>query len=245
MSNGIYIALSGAIAQGNAIEVVANNVANVETTGFRGARVSFSQALVSAQAAAPGGPPDDTAFVGLGQVVDVTQRPGTIVQTENPLDLALVGDGFFAVDTPRGPRYTRAGNFRLSENGDIADAAGNPARTSGGGHITIPEGTKSIQVSSDGTVLADGEELGTLELVRFAKDALQREGATLYAAIPGATPMESQVEVLSGALESSNVNGTRGVIDMIKINRTYDSLLKMIETYRELDSRTARELGGK
>jgi flagellar basal-body rod protein FlgF len=240
MADGIYIALSGAVAQQNALDVVSNNVANAQTTGFRGQKVSFGEMLV--QAATPT-TPTGAAYVAIGKVTESAAQ-GPIQNTTNPLDLALVGDGYFAVDTARGPRYTRAGSFRISTEGQLVDQDGHVARAAGGGSINIPETTKLVTVQGDGTVVADGEALGTLELVRFAPAGLQREGGTLYAALPNVQALEGTPEVLSGALEGSNVNSVGGVVDLVKVSRTYEALLSAIDTFREVDKRAARELGG-
>lgn len=240
MADGIYIALSGAVAQSNALDVVSNNVANAQSTGFRGQKVSFGEVLV--QVAKPG-MVADSSYVALAKVTENTAQ-GPIQNTENPLDLALVGDGYFAVDTARGTRYTRAGSFRISTEGQLVDEDGHPARAAGGGSIDIPEGAKLVTVEANGAVVADGEALGTLELVRFAPGSLQREGGTLYAALPNVAPLEGTPEVMSGALESSNVNSVSGVVDLVKVSRTYEALLSAIDTFREVDKRAARELGG-
>lgn len=245
MGNGIYVATSGAVAQSEALDVIANNVANSGTAGYRAARVSFNEVLVRAQGRVPSTPASGS-YVSVARVVE-DAGAGNIVQTDNPLDLALMGDGYFTVDTTRGPRYTRAGNFTLSAEGVLGDAAGNPVRAQGGGPIVIPPGTAAIDVGSDGTVLADGNEVGVLELSRFTPNSLSREGATLYAALPGTKALaqaEGQPEVISGALEQSNVNSVRGIVDLIKVSRTYEALLSAIETYRQIDSRAAQDLGG-
>lgn len=240
MGNGIYIALSGALAQSNALDVVANNLANSSTTGFRAERIGFGMNL--AQAAGRIGD-NDTIFSGLAKIAP-TKAPGDVVQTGNPLDVALEGDGYFAVDTARGTRYTRAGNFTLNAEGKVVDASGHPLRGSSGQHITVPTDTKMLRVGADGTIQADGNDIGTLELVRFDPKLLTNDGGALFAPVPGATPLTGTPTVMSGALERSNVNSVRGVVDLVKVQRTYDALLSAIDSYREIDSRSAREIGG-
>ncbi|HLL23801.1 MAG TPA: flagellar hook-basal body complex protein, partial [Kofleriaceae bacterium] len=105
MSSGIYIATAGAVAQSNALDATANNIANASTTGFRADRVSFKEALGAARSV-------DTALVDTAST-RLDNEAGAIESTGNPLDVALEGDGLFAVETPNGPRYTRAGNFHL------------------------------------------------------------------------------------------------------------------------------------
>ncbi|MFH0900372.1 MAG: flagellar hook basal-body protein [Pseudomonadota bacterium] len=242
MANGIYVALSGANAQARAVDVVSYNIANAGTTGFRGQKAVFGEAL--AQAGAQGGATrQDSAYATLAQVAtDASQ--GELVNTENPFDLALVGDGFFVIDTARGPRYTRAGNFRLDTEGVLVDNQGNMPRTTDGGHLQVPANTKSVQVEGDGTVVADGEIVGTLELACFTPESMIREGAIFYNTAPNAVRVGALPEVLSGALESSNVNPVRGMVDLIRMSRSYESLVTAIESYRQIDGRVARDIGG-
>jgi flagellar basal-body rod protein FlgF len=238
MSSGIYIAASGAVAQANALDVTANNVANAGTAGFRAERVTFQTFLGKATG-------KDTAFVQLGGS-RADESAGALRQTGNPLDLALEGDGYFAVDTPRGPRYTRAGEFRLDDEGRLVNASGMAARARGGGELIVPKDAGEITVGADGTVTAGGAEIGALEIARFAPGILQREGASLYAAPEGALATAGELpKVISGAVEGANFNVVRGMVDLVKISRTYEALHRVIESYRQIDERTAREIGGK
>ncbi len=236
MGNGIYIALSGAVAQSSALDVVANNVANAATVGFRAERMAFGKVLGRANG-------KDSAYVGV-----TTTRPdtsaGELRQTGNPLDLALSGDGFFAIDTPRGTRYTRAGDFQLDAGGRIVNPDGFTARARGGGAITVPPGAGQVTVGADGTVYADDQKIGALELARFAPGNAVHEGAAMYAAAPGAqAQMGPMPQVIAGAVEQGNFNVVRGVIDLVKISRTYDALHRMIESYKQIDQRTATSVG--
>jgi len=234
MGSGIYIAAAGAESQAAALDVTANNIANAATTGFKAERVSFRQALDSAQSA------DATYVEGSSKADD--QTAGSLVQTSNPLDLALVGDGYFSVETDAGTRYTRAGAFRLDAAGAIINAAGQKALSNGGGPLTVPPEASQVSVTATGEVFADGESIGSLALSRFSPGAMKREGASLFSTT--AAPLDGTPEVVSGALESSNVNVVRGMVDLVKVSRTYESLLRMIEGYRETESRAARDLGG-
>jgi flagellar basal body rod protein FlgG len=215
MGSGIYIATSGA-------------------AGYKGQRVSFSQALANTRS-------QDAAFAGVSSTA-TDNAAGALRQTDNPLDLALVGEGYFAVNTPAGVRYTRAGDFRLDGQGRLVNSAGLVARAVGGGELTIPPESPDITVEKDGQVLAGGAAVGQLELARFAPAALQREGDNLFAAI-GAPTAGQPVEVVSGAVEQSNVNVVRGVVDLVKITRTYEALMRMIQGYRDMESAAARGIG--
>jgi flagellar basal-body rod protein FlgF len=234
MGSGIYIATSGAESQQDALDVTANNIANASTTGYKAMRVSFSTALSNAQSA-------DSAFVG-AQTKGNDNTDGSLIQTDNPLDLALVGDGFFTVQTGNGPRYTRAGSFRLDAARQLVNSDGHPALSPTGQPIAMPEGATSLSVDARGQIVADGEVVGQLALARFADGGLRREGASLFSAT--GRPLEGEgPEVVSGALESSNVNIVRGVVDLVKVSRTYESLMRMIDGYREIEGRAARDIG--
>lgn len=235
MSSGIYIATAGAVAQSNALDATSNNIANASTAGFHGDRITFREALTQAKSA-------DVSVVGAG-TARVDGQSGALMQTDNPLDLALEGDGMFAVQTPNGPRYTRSGNFKLDDARHLVNADGFQVRGEKGAAITIPPEAQVIAVGADGAVTADGNPVGKLELVNFQSKQLEREGASLFSAsgkpIPGEPP-----KVRSGMLESSNVNVVRGVVDLVKVSRTYESLMRVIQGYHDVESRAARDLGG-
>ena len=234
MSNGIYAATAGAVAQSNALDTTANNIANASTTGFHADRVTFQEALTQARSV-------DLAGVGTG-TTRIDSMPGALAQTGNPLDLALEGDGYFGVSTPQGTRYTRAGNFELDKTRSLVTSDGFKVRGQNGAPITIPPEAQSIAVSADGTVSADGNELGKIEIKKFPSAQLRREGATLFSAT-GAPQAGDPPIVRSGMLESSNVNIVRGVVDLVKTSRNYESLMKMIQGYHDCESLAARELG--
>lgn len=234
MSSGIYIATAGAIAQSNALDATANNIANASTAGFHADRVVFSEVLGRARSV-------DRSTVGAG-VARADAQSGALTPTENPLDLALEGDGYFAVTTPGGTRYTRAGNFQVDASGALVTTEGFKVRGQGGAAITIPPDAKVLAVTTDGTVSADGAELGRIELARFATNQVKRDGGTLFTAT-GRPAAGDPPKVRSGMLETSNVNIVRGVVDLVKVSRTYDALMRMIQGYHDIDSRAARDLG--
>jgi flagellar basal-body rod protein FlgF len=234
VSSGIYVATAGAVAQSSALDATANNIANASTAGFHGDRVTFREALSAARS-------PDVATVGAG-TTRIDGQAGALTPTANPLDLALDGDGYFGVTTPNGPRYTRAGNFQLDDARNLVTSEGLAVRGEGGAAINIPAEARTIAVGIDGTVSADGEDLGKLELVRFAPTQVKREGGTLVSAT-GRPLAGDPPKVRSGMLESSNVNVVRGVVDLVKVSRTYESLMRVIQGYHDCESRAARELG--
>jgi len=233
VGSGIYIALSGAVSQSNALDSAANNVANAGTTGYKAERLSFAESLAEFES-------PDSRFVKLdGRAMDDTAGPMEI--TENPLDLALMGDGYFAVQTGDGVRYSRDGAFTINDDGVLVNSSGLEVLAEGGATIAVPPDAVDIEVDIDGVVSADGQELGRLQLSQFASEGMQRMGGNLFAAT--GQPLEGRPEVVSGALEKSNVSPVRAMVSMVKVSRVYEALMKMIETHSSIETKTAREIG--
>jgi flagellar basal-body rod protein FlgF len=203
-------------------EVLANNLANALTPGYKRDKVSFQAVLEQAArpgspATLPGGPSYTTAINSRSDM-----RPGAMDQTGNPLDLAIAGDGFFAVQTPAGERYTRAGNFSLNQTGELILPDG--SRLLGEGGPIRVEGT--VTVTPNGEVLSNGQLAGKLRLVKFPENApLAHEGATLWSSKTAPTPATGAT-VRQGFLEGSNVNPVEEMIEMLNAFRTYESNLK-------------------
>lgn len=236
MGSGIYVAAAGAVAQSKALDVTAANVANASSTAYHAGRVSFREALAAARS-------PDVALVGAGTgAVDASAGP--VAATGNPLDLAIDGDGYFAVETARGVRYTRDGSFTLGPDDRIVTSDGAPIRGVDGRPIQIPPGTTDVTVRPDGAVVAAGSEVGRIAVVRFSAGTLGREGDSRYVARAAPITGGDQPPIRSGMLEGSNVSVVRGVVDMVKISRTYESLLRVIEGFSEIEGRAARDLGG-
>lgn len=258
MADGIYTALSGAIAQQQALDVVANNVANASTRGFRGDRVVFGELLAGAtgqNSATPGqaqpapeGPPKPVDVARHVQVEStvIDGSSGVMVRTGNALDVALNGKGFFVVETPQGPRYTRGGGFSLDAEGTLKTSAGHAVHGQNG-PIRLPPGAHDIQIAEDGTIRANGQDSGKLQIVQFGNPALlQKEGLTLFSTPTGVNPVpDLQTTTIQGHIESSNVNAMAGLNELITINRTFDAMQKVIDSFSKLDERTARELGSR
>lgn len=239
MSSGLYVALSGARAQSRALDVTSNNVANAGTSGFKASRALFQEKLVAEQ-----GPDQHYAEVSrIGN--DLSQ--GRIESTGNALDLALDGKGFFAVKTPAGERYTRDGSFRIDADGSLVNAFGQQVLDDENETIQFPSDVSEIEVSQEGDVFADSTFVGTVKVVNFDETQLERVGASQFQAtgVPIAEGAgDERALVLSESLEGSNFNTVRGVVEIVKVSRTYQALLKMIESYKETEGRAATALGG-
>ena len=247
MGDGIFAALSGAIAQQRALDVVANNVANVGTTGFRADRLIFREAVASANNGSPA--PDGVRFVETPEVRTDTTA-GALQQTGHTLDLALSGDGYFAVGAPDGSeRYTRAGGFSLDASGVIRSSQGMPlldASSAPGSatSIVVPPGTSSasIYVGTDGTVTANGQVIGRVRVVQVDPTALEGQGLTMFSAKNGAQIEDSSAQVMSGYLEGANVGAISGMNELVGATRAFDAFQRVIQAFKQMDERAVRDL---
>ena len=236
MGSGIYIAAAGAIAQTTALDATANNIANANSAGYHAERVSFKAVMSGTRS-------PDTALVQATTGKTLDTENGALLQTDNPLDVAIEGDGMFGVQTPQGARYTRAGNFQLDNGGQLVTPDGYHVLGADGQPIALPPNATNIAVGSDGTISADGQQVGQLKLVTFKASQLKREGASLFSATGKPATGGTAPTVRSGMLESSNVNVVHGVVDLVKVQRNYETLMRVIQGYHDIDDRAAKELG--
>ena len=187
--------------------------------------------------------------------VQVDNSPGSMRQTGNPLDAALMGDGFFSVMTPRGERFTRAGAFTTNSEGQIVTPAGDIVQKVGDENavademgIRIPSTAEEIAIATDGTVQVDGETVGRLRVVSFTDPAvLQKEGVTLYTSPeePAQDVQPGEITVVQGHLETANFNAVGGMTELISASRSFDIFQKTIDTFRRLDERAARDIASR
>lgn len=249
----LHVARSGLDAQNTKMQVIANNLANVNTTGFKRDRADF-QALAYQQLVAAGAASDsENKFatglsLGTGVRLAGTSRidtQGTLAVTGNALDLAIEGSGYFQVQRTDGTiAYTRAGNFSRSSEGTLVTSDGLPVVP----QIQIPEGAVSITVGNDGTVSAvlQGQttptEVGRIETANFMNPAgLQAVGSNLLvetaasgAPQVGAAGLDGRGAIRQGSLEGSNVNVVEELVDMIETQRAYEVNSKMIKATDEM-----------
>jgi len=243
MADGIYSALAGAVAQSHAMDVVSNNLANVSTPGFKGEGLTFREVLLESEHGLNRTQQQVTVD---GSFTDFST--GRIRTTGNPLDVALMGDGFLAVETPGGVRYTRAGALTLSDQGQLVGPQGFPILGESGPIVAQPpqaDGPASrLRISEDGGVWQGQQQLGTIQRVRFDRpQALRREGQNLWQA-PGAARLQPSQEALEvGSIEGSNVSAVESMTDLIWVSRAYEIFTRTIETFNRTDQRTATELG--
>ena len=256
----LHVARTGLDAQGFRMQVIANNLANVNTTGFKRDRASF-ETLSYQMMTQPGAP--STAEnryatglnLGTGVALSGTARidtQGTFATTGNGLDVAIDGAGYFQVQMPDGRiGYTRAGNFGRSPEGVLVTSDGKPVQP----QIQIAEDATSVSIGADGTVSATGPdgtltELGRIELARFANPAgLQAIGNNLLVETPasgapqvGGAGEEGRGSLRGGMLEGSNVNVVEELVDMIETQRAYEVNSKMISATDEMMKNASQTL---
>ncbi|MBK6916433.1 MAG: flagellar hook basal-body protein [Deltaproteobacteria bacterium] len=235
MANGIYIGMSGAIAAQRRLDVVANNVANASTPGFRQQRAQFTAFVVPTGDARP----IEKGFVAMTQTA-VDDSAGTISASENPLDVAIDGRGYFVVQAPGEQLLTRAGNFRLAEDGRLVDTLGNSVLGGEGGArspIVVRPDAGPVSVGGDGTVSQGGTAIARLSIVDVAANRLVPVGDTHLRAAPTDMQPMPNARVQAGALESSNVNPVRGLVELVTLTREFESSHKVMGEYRRLDQK--------
>ncbi len=248
MSEMLYTAATGAMAQQTRLETISNNLANLDTVGFK-ADATFFRALMpdmrDARATANPGPEarltDNVHVAFAGGRTDYSQ--GGLKVTGNVLDVAIHGDGFFAVQTPDGTCYTRRGVFGLSSDGLLVTSEGYPVLGQGGTIRIDPDG-KQIQIGEDGTIMVDGDETGRLQLSDFQRPyRLEKLGSSLFKpADETVAPKNAEnAAVQQGYVELSNVEPIRMMTEMIEVLRTYESHQKMMRTAEELDGKLIAE----
>ncbi len=249
----LHVARTGLDAQAARMRVIANNLANVNTTGFQRERAEFqtlSYQTITAPGAASSGDNRYAIGLSLGSGVSMTgvsrlNTQGSLNSTENPFDLAIQGEGFFQIARPDGTTgYTRAGNFQVSAEGQLVTSEGFPLQPD----IRVPEGASSVTIGADGKVTAsmpgqtEATEVGQIEIARFANPAgLLPTGDNLYQATQasgepqtGVAGSEGRGAIRQGALEASNVNVVQELVDMIETQRAYEVNSKMIQSTDEM-----------
>ena len=185
--------------------------------------------------------------LGLGSYIDeiaTEHSQGAFETTGNPLDLAISGEGYFAIQTPNGVRYTRDGNFYKSARGQIQTGNGQTVLGRNGQGITIPEETTSIMVGSQGEVYADNVQIGQLQFVQFNnRRAVLKQGNNLYYPQEGAQPQPATGEIQQGLLERSNTNVVSEMVELINNYRVYEAGSKAVTTQDTMLDKSVNEVG--
>jgi flagellar basal-body rod protein FlgG len=230
MNSGLYSSYSGVRALADMLEVLSNNLANVNTTGFKGDESFFRiyNRTLAASSVAPLDRAINDSSVVEGSMTDF--RPGPLITTGRDLDVALEGPGFFVVEASGGVRYTRNGNFQLNAKGQLVTSDGLAIQGTKG-TVLLPPG--KVSISQNGEIQVNGNRVDKLTVVDFPdKRVLEKVGDSLFAKKDSAAK-EQEVEhlvVRQGSLEQSNVNPIRQMTMMITIMRQFESLQKAIQT---------------
>ncbi|WP_339113593.1 flagellar hook-basal body complex protein [Thioclava sp. GXIMD2076] len=222
MDNAIYAALTRQSGLMNEMNVVANNIANVSTTGFRKEGVIFAEYVADLDGAEP------SLSMAYGNGREISTLQGGVTATGNNFDFAIQGDGYFMVETPQGNALTRAGNFVPSAEGILQNQDGYPVLDSGGGPIFVPsEG--ELSMAQDGTMSVNGEPIAQLGIYDPADPAaMTHSGGTLFYPEGGAQAQEFP-QVLQGFVEESNVDPITEVARMVEVQRAYEMGQKFLD----------------
>jgi flagellar basal body rod protein FlgG len=240
--DALTIAAAGGLrARLESLDMLANNLANVSTPGYKVDREFYSLYLAP-EALDPSSYNPYPTTLPLIERPWTDFRPGTIETTGNPLDLAISGPGFFVAEGPSGPLYTRNGAFRLTPDGVLVTQAGYPVRRAGGGRIQAA-GAAPLEIRADGTVLQQGVELGRIELADFANPAaLRKLPAGFFQAAAAAAPRAAAGRLEQGRLESSNANAAEGAVRLVSILRQFEMLQKAITLGTEMNRKAVEEV---
>ena len=230
---GLIESVETLLNQEQRLNQVTNNLANVDTPGFKKETVTFDEMLYQANRS--------RQRVGKALRIDTIHQQGVVQKTDAPLDLAISGDGFFKIETPAGVRYTRAGNFQRNNEGLLVTANGYPVLGEAG-PVTIT-GTK-VDVAGDGRLYVDGVQINRLSVVTADPKALKKEGENLFRLADGAAEQDSpNSQLMQGHLEKSNVNTVTEMTEMIDLYRAYEGQQKMIRAVDDMDDLAVRKVG--
>jgi flagellar basal-body rod protein FlgF/flagellar basal-body rod protein FlgG len=236
MNNGIYAASTGLLARTQELDIAANNLANANTSGFRGEHVSFRTQMMTASTNVSSRAENSYGVLGSPRT-DYSQ--GSLQQTGNPLDLALQGPGFFAVQGKSGVQYTRNGNFHVDKTGALVTDEGLPV-VGDNGPITLPSG--NAEISSSGLITVNGDVAGQLKLTDFDSSVpLTSLGNANYSAPAAAATKATNLSVQQGSLESSNINPVESAISLIEIQRNAEMMQRALNTFHNEFNKIAAE----
>jgi flagellar basal-body rod protein FlgF len=243
MDNTLYVGLSRQMVLRREMDVIANNISNADTNGFKVENL-MTKEVDGAPAFTQGGP-RPVKFVGEDGVArDFSQ--GGLRRTDSTFDVGIEGQGFFKVTTQNGDRFTRDGHFRTNADGVVTTQAGDPVADDGGGQITIdPNKAGPITISADGIVSQGTDRVGKIGVYKFdSLSALEKTGDNLYQNASNQQPSAADTsKVRQGMLESSNVNPIVQITRMIEVNRAYEQTTQMVSAQSDLSRSSVSRLG--
>lgn len=220
--------------------MLANNIANTETGGYKTDR-EFYSLYTSSEAMTEEG--EDPARLPVVEKNFTDFSQGGMRATSNPLDLGLQGKGFFAVDSPAGVAYTRNGSFQLASSGKLVNSDGYTVRSVSGKPINL-DPSLPVEVSADGTIGQSGQAVGKIAVLDFANQGdLEKQGNTLFRpADPKTVPVAAAAQVQQGRLESSNVGNSESVVRLVSVMRQFDMLQKAAHIGTQMDQKAISEV---
>ncbi|WP_054695145.1 flagellar basal-body rod protein FlgF [Desulfosarcina cetonica] len=241
----MYLAAAGAMVQQLRLEMLANNVANINTIGYKGEKSVFR---IQPDETTSGGATNENTLQPLSpyappfsEIVDFNQ--GALRQTGNPLDVAISGDGFFSIQTPEGVQYTRQGSFSLDSDGNLVTQDGY-AVLGEGGPINLEAG--QIEIDGEGTLFVDGDEVAQLQITAFDDPGvLKKAGNARFSLDEGAAAGQrpEMVEISQGFLESANVNPIHAMTEMIETSRAFEAYQKVIQSVDAASQTSIKDVG--
>ena len=237
MDNASYVTLTRMSGLRREMDMVAHNIANTATVGFKREGMVFSEFVVGTERHEP------SLSMALGNTRQTYQRQGAFSQTGGTFDLAIEGEGYFQLETPQGARLTRAGVFAPNEAGELVNMDGHRVLDLGGAPIFVPPDARTISVARDGTFSADGAPFAQVGLVRPVDPVtLSRAAGTLFVVEGAVEPIDAPM-ILQGFVEESNVDPIIELARMIEVQRAYERGQKLLETEDERIRSVVQTLG--
>ncbi|MFG1430620.1 flagellar basal-body rod protein FlgF [Xanthobacter sp. V2C-8] len=238
MSSNLYVALSAQMAADKRLATVANNLANMNTPGYRAEQVRFAELLSQTTA-------DKTSYVSEGETF-TSLRPGAISQTGNPLDLAVDGGGWFAVRTDAGVGYTRDGRLRMTADGALQTMNGRAMLDAGGAPLMVNPNGGAVRVGSDGSIYQNGQVAGRVGVYAMPAGAnlTRYDGSTMTTNMPPALIQDfTRNKVLQGYVEGANVDPVMEMTRLITLQRAFEQAANAVSQNEDLTTSAIRQLG--
>lgn len=238
MPSDLYVQLSGQMAMESRLATIADNIANMRTAGYKAEVVNFDTVMSDYRI-------DSVSFAAVGeQHIEFTAGP--LEPTGNPLDLAISGDGFFAIQTPFGTAYTRDGRMTVTAAGDLVSLTGHPVLDDGGAPMAIDPAAGPVDIALDGTMTQNGEAVGVVGLFALPLDAeLTRVGDSAFVTEGDVPPVEDRVfnTVRQGYREGSNVNPIQALHHLITAQRAFEYAANATGQREDALAQAVRTLG--
>jgi flagellar basal-body rod protein FlgF len=243
MDNTLIVGLSHQLAAQRSMDVIANNLANVSTNGYRREEMKFEEYMQRSRPAEGQKGTQTTSLVDEAGIIRDNSE-GRVEATGNNFDLAINGKGYFAIQTAQGERYTRDGHFTLDGAGQVVTEQGDPV-LSDGGPVTISTEDGDVHFADDGTISGDNGQLAKLRIVNFGNErALTKEGGSLYSASETPTDAEAGTfKLAQGMLERSNVEPVVEITNMINLTRSYQAISNLISSQEDMKYKAVSKLG--